>query len=853
MAVATKQRINSLISRQLSSTTQEGDWPTVLELCDIIRRGSGLDVLDSVKPSLKHGPPPMQLRALKLVDMCVRNSGPQFALLLSQEDWTERIFRIAKDSESDELKERIMVNVTQWGDLYSAVGFVRLIQRFSQSKTLGPKYAIISSAFETERAMQRRIQNTATQQQRAQQPTQQRVNGESGPSAPVAPAVSSPPPPAAQSAVSRTSTSEHRHMALGQLESFIVEAQSDLASLQYGLQRTEALDERMMTECLQHRITATNILEKHAQLPDDARQALIALIEELNDSLSIYEVICKTEATTTVPPPPPHDAEDGDEPTNDVSPLRSQPVSRAAETAQIQVEANTMKILDEERKEGAALRHELEELRNKHEQLKEKFRDAKEKNKKAVDLLDEEMKKNADLQQQLESKQAVPPPPPPQPVVKVVKPTVDRQLISRVRAAFLSLKRSARELRDSSRDIKKEADVFVAQLAPAVNHILKATEVDRASERKALQWAQELYKKEMKLRKQYYNTIQELKGNIRVYCRVRPMSETELSNGHENACSYPSEDEVRIIDDKGKSKIFEFDRVFPPESTQSKVFEDTAPLIDSVVDGYNVCIFAYGQTGSGKTFTMSGFEDKGINKRALERLFGIIEERAETERSTVHISVLEIYCEQIRDLLVSRAEAQRVSYEVHSGGPYGQYVSNLAEMQVRTTEEIESIMAKASANRSEGKTDMNLHSSRSHMLLYVLVRTTNNNTGVQSYGKLSLVDLAGSERLDKSGSEGQAAKEAAAINRSLSALGDVIAGLSSSAKHVPFRNSILTYLLQDSMCGQAKVLMFCCISPASYNVSESQSSLGFASRARGVSLGAAKKNVAVDSSPKDKK
>lgn len=151
-------------------------------------------------------------------------------------------------------------------------------------------------------------------------------------------------------------------------------------------------------------------------------------------------------------------------------------------------------------------------------------------------------------------------------------------------------------------------------------------------------------------------------------------------------------------------------------------------------------------------------------------------------------------------------------------------------------------MQTASRNRSEGTTNMNEHSSRSHMILYIIVRTTNIQTNIQSFGKLSLVDLAGSERLDKSGAEGQLMKEAVSINKSLSSLGDVIAGLSQSSKHIPFRNSVLTYLLQDSMAGQAKVLMFACVSPASYNASETGSTLQFASRARGVAFGQIKKN-----------
>ncbi|EAN90175.1 C-terminal motor kinesin, putative, partial [Trypanosoma cruzi] len=173
------------------------------------------------------------------------------------------------------------------------------------------------------------------------------------------------------------------------------------------------------------------------------------------------------------------------------------------------------------------------------------------------------------------------------------------------------------------------------------------------------------------------------------------------------------------------------------------------------------------------------------------------------------------------------------------------YVTNLTEVPVNLPKEIHDIMARANRCRSEGQTNMNEHSSRSHMVLYIVVRTTNKQTRMQSFGKLSLVDLAGSERLEKSGAEGQQMKEAVSINKSLSALGDVISGLAQNNKHVPFRNSVLTFLLQDSMSGQAKVLMFVCVSPASYNCSESNSSLQFASRARGVAFGQIKKNTVV--------
>eukprot|EP00658_Telonema_sp_P-2_P039363 TRINITY_DN28166_c0_g1_i1.p1 TRINITY_DN28166_c0_g1~~TRINITY_DN28166_c0_g1_i1.p1 ORF type:complete len:420 (+),score=96.10 TRINITY_DN28166_c0_g1_i1:510-1769(+) len=415
-----------------------------------------------------------------------------------------------------------------------------------------------------------------------------------------------------------------------------------------------------------------------------------------------------------------------------------------------------------------------------------------------------------------------------------------------IRAQIKGCREGLRELRERSiKDMSKEVSLNSAKIQGLMAQIVTASEKDRKGDVKALQGLQDLYKKEVRLRKQYYNTIQDLKGNIRVYCRVRPMSDKELKDGHTIAVDCPATDELVIQDERGK-KTYEFDSVFSPETTQQKVFEDTAPLIDSVVDGYNVCIFAYGQTGSGKTHSMMGGtgESMGINKRALDRLFSIIDERKDTETSTVSISVLEVYCESIIDLLAPRNVAAKTSYDVKLGGPYGNYVTNLKEVEVTGPDQIESVLSGATKNRTEGVTDMNAHSSRSHMLLYVLIKTTNNHTGAQTYGKLSLVDLAGSERLAKSGVEGQKAKEAVAINKSLSALGDVIGGLSQGLKHIPFRNSTLTFLLQDSMQGQAKVLMFCCVSPASYNVSESNSSLLFASRTRGVALGSVKKNSA---------
>jgi kinesin family protein C2/C3 len=160
--------------------------------------------------------------------------------------------------------------------------------------------------------------------------------------------------------------------------------------------------------------------------------------------------------------------------------------------------------------------------------------------------------------------------------------------------------------------------------------------------------AMKKYRKEAKERKKLYNEIQELKGNIRVYCRCRPMSKAELERGATDVTAFGDLDDISIFTEQGK-KSFEFDKTFDQDSTQDKVFEDTKPLMQSVLDGFNVCIFAYGQTGTGKTFTMQGnTENPGVNIRALTELFNLVSEKGTDYIFEMSISILEIYCDQIR-------------------------------------------------------------------------------------------------------------------------------------------------------------------------------------------------------------
>ena len=351
-----------------------------------------------------------------------------------------------------------------------------------------------------------------------------------------------------------------------------------------------------------------------------------------------------------------------------------------------------------------------------------------------------------------------------------------------------------------------------------------------------------LYAKESSLRKKVHNDLMDLKGNIRVYCRVRPMSESELNQNNTDVIEYPLEKEMLVRKDRTNTSRFEFDSVFGPECTQVQVFQDIEGLIMSALDGYNVCIFAYGQTGSGKTYTMEGTNsDPGVNCRALQKLFEIREKKTGEMEMEFSVSILEIYNETVIDLLASK----RTSLDLRLSTEGKVYVENLESIACSSMDEVLSTMSCAGKNRSTGSHNMNEHSSRSHLVVTVTANTKNLVNGVRTSGSLCLIDLAGSERVGKTDATGERLKEAQNINKSLSALGDVIAALGERKKrkaHIPYRNSKLTYLLQNSLGGDSKVAMFVNISPADYNVTESLCSLNFASRCRKVQLGQAKKN-----------
>lgn len=365
------------------------------------------------------------------------------------------------------------------------------------------------------------------------------------------------------------------------------------------------------------------------------------------------------------------------------------------------------------------------------------------------------------------------------------------------------------------------------------------------------------------IRRELHNTIQELKGNIRVFCRVRPMLTSEES---QRPCVFSfGQDERELVVEPtspnesicGTKKAvlkheFAFDRVFTPSSSQEDVFGEISQLIQSALDGYNVCIFAYGQTGSGKTYTMEGntadHDKQGMIPRAMEQVFRTSQDLKEKGwQYAIEASFLEIYNETIKDLLGSgdantKHEIKLVNPS-STGGACEVTVTNVKTVNVTSETQVYSLLEKATQNRAVAATQCNERSSRSHSVFRLKLTGENNLTGEKCQGTLNLIDLAGSERLSQSCSTGERLRETKNINKSLSNLGNVIMALANKEQHIPYRNSKLTFLLQNSLGGNSKSLMFVNISPKEESLQETLCSLRFATKVNQCNIGTAQKKV----------
>lgn len=359
------------------------------------------------------------------------------------------------------------------------------------------------------------------------------------------------------------------------------------------------------------------------------------------------------------------------------------------------------------------------------------------------------------------------------------------------------------------------------------------------------------------LRTQLHNTIQELKGNVRVYCRIRPALSGEQDCSNSIALTDGSDHRsmevtgaARESADGQRSELkkyqFTFDRIFGPACCQADVFVEISQLVQSALDGYRVCIFAYGQTGAGKSFTMEGSEEHpGMIPLSVDQIFATSQRLADRGwKFQFSASYLEIYNETIRDLLASSSAADEKQYDIkHDPRSSSTAVTDLTVVEVVAAGQVSQLLQRAVRQRAVASTNCNERSSRSHSVFQLHLVGDNALTGEHRDGTLNLIDLAGSERLNNSGSTGDRLKETQHINKSLSCLGDVIHALANKEKHVPFRNSKLTYLLQNALGGNCKTLMFVNVSPADESVPETINSLRFASKVNSCEIGTAKRKV----------
>ncbi|KAL6443151.1 hypothetical protein ACFW04_002832 [Cataglyphis niger] len=346
------------------------------------------------------------------------------------------------------------------------------------------------------------------------------------------------------------------------------------------------------------------------------------------------------------------------------------------------------------------------------------------------------------------------------------------------------------------------------------------------------------------------NAKKDKNQHIQVFVRVRPISNTEKVGKSFSVVELPSNKEV-IVHERSQgthSKKFTFDKVFGPSSKQVDVYNAVvSPLLEEVLAGYNCTVFAYGQTGTGKTFTMEGVSNDptlhwqsdttaGIIPRALSHLFDELR-MLEVQEYTVRVSFLELYNEELFDLLSPNDDASKIRLYEDATRKGSVIIHGLEEVTVHNKNEVYKILEKGSEKRQTAATFMNAHSSRSHTVFSITIHIKENNVDGEELlktGKLNLVDLAGSENIGRSGAVDRRAREAGNINQSLLTLGRVITALVERAPHIPYRESKLTRLLQESLGGRTKTSIIATVSPANINFEETLSTLDYAHRAKNI-------------------
>ncbi|KAF4364960.1 hypothetical protein G4B88_021777 [Cannabis sativa] len=329
-------------------------------------------------------------------------------------------------------------------------------------------------------------------------------------------------------------------------------------------------------------------------------------------------------------------------------------------------------------------------------------------------------------------------------------------------------------------------------------------------------------------------------SNIAVCARFRPLSTKERRDDGDSICiQCLDSDTFTFKDEKEGNSTFTFDRVFYENSEQAQVYDFLAlPIVQDAVKYTNGTIITYGQTGAGKTYSMEGpgilesdDQKKGLLPRVVDGIFECIKSSKNANKYSVKLSMVEIYMERVRDLF----DLAKDNIQIMENKSQGILLNGITEVSIKDPGEALQSLASGVANRAVGETQMNITSSRSHCVYIFTLQQELKKDNRSRTSKLVLVDLAGSEKVEKSGAEGRVLEEAKSINKSLSALGNVINALTSGssvkANHIPYRDSKLTRILQDALGGNSRTALLCCCSPCPSNAPESLSTLRFGARA----------------------
>ncbi|XP_070571376.1 kinesin-like protein KIF28P isoform X2 [Ptychodera flava] len=374
-----------------------------------------------------------------------------------------------------------------------------------------------------------------------------------------------------------------------------------------------------------------------------------------------------------------------------------------------------------------------------------------------------------------------------------------------------------------------------------------------------------------------YTKVNRMSGDsVKVAVRVRPFNQREKNANSKCVVSMSGNSTTIKHPESGKTHTFAFDFSYWSHdgytqddngvyiatgikyADQRTVFSDLGQgVLKNAWEGYNAALFAYGQTGSGKSYSMTGYgPNKGIVPITCDELFKAIDENEDDKKQLqVTYSMLEIYNEQVRDLLSTPVQGHRGHLKVRQHPQSGFFVEGLKSVPVRSYKEIERLMDEGTVNRTTASTNMNATSSRSHMVITIKFKQVFINEYGESTTKsseMNLVDLAGSERADSTGATGDRLKEGSAINQSLSTLGNVISALADQATGkkkvlVPYRDSVLTKLLQGALGGNSKTIMIAALSPADINYDETLSTLRYADRAKKI-----QNKAVINESPTDR-